>query len=214
MSEQTNLIPVNDPSEIPENLSDEEELEFWDTHYMTEAYLSKMEEAPEEERPQARSYSKQVNVRMDESTVERLKDLAEARGVGYQTLMKDFIKERLYEEEIREGTVSRANSPASKTVFNVPTFPRAFPSPPTFNFFSPQMFRNFGSLPSSSACSELLQNLREAAIGGLGSTGERYFNEVSNTYIDALKVAKALNKPSRQIGNLGDVTIIKKHENR
>lgn len=132
MSEQTNPIPVNDPSEIPENLSDEEELEFWDTHYMTEAYLSKMEEAPEEERPQARSYSKQVNVRMDESNVERLKDLAEARGVGYQTLMKDFIKERLYEEEIREGTVSRANSPARKTVFNVPAFPRAFPSPPTF----------------------------------------------------------------------------------
>jgi hypothetical protein len=35
----------------------------------------------------------------------RLKTLAERRDKGYQTLLKEFVVERLYEEEKREGLV-------------------------------------------------------------------------------------------------------------
>jgi hypothetical protein len=35
----------------------------------------------------------------------RLRALAALRNTGYQTLMKEFIVERLYEEERREGII-------------------------------------------------------------------------------------------------------------
>jgi hypothetical protein len=37
------------------------------------------------------------------STLARLKRLARKRHKGYQTLLKEFVIERLYEEEKREG---------------------------------------------------------------------------------------------------------------
>ncbi len=44
-----------------------------------------------------------IAVRFEDDTVARLKLLAERKGTGYQTLLKAFVQERLYEEEKREG---------------------------------------------------------------------------------------------------------------
>ncbi len=44
-----------------------------------------------------------IAVRFEDDTVARLKVLAERKGTGYQTLLKAFVQERLYEEEKREG---------------------------------------------------------------------------------------------------------------
>lgn len=46
-----------------------------------------------------------VAVRFDEFTLRRLKDLAARRNTGYQTLLKQFVAERLYEEEKRERLI-------------------------------------------------------------------------------------------------------------
>ena len=46
-----------------------------------------------------------IAVRFDEFTIKRLKQLAERRNTGYQTLLKEFVIERLYEEEKREGII-------------------------------------------------------------------------------------------------------------
>ena len=46
-----------------------------------------------------------MSLRLDRFTVERLKALAKLRGVGYQTLLKQFVVERLYEEEKRAGII-------------------------------------------------------------------------------------------------------------
>lgn len=53
----------------------------------------------------ARGRTTPIAVRFDEFTIKRLKQLAEQRNTGYQTLLKEFVIERLYEEEKREGTV-------------------------------------------------------------------------------------------------------------
>ena len=42
-----------------------------------------------------------INVRLENDVLERLRHLAAARGLGYQTLLKRFVVERLYEEERR-----------------------------------------------------------------------------------------------------------------
>lgn len=47
-----------------------------------------------------------IAVRFDQFTLERLRTLAGARNIGYQTLLKEFVIERLYEEEKREGIVA------------------------------------------------------------------------------------------------------------
>jgi len=46
-----------------------------------------------------------IAVRFDQFTLKRLKTLATLRNTGYQTLLKEFVVERLYEEEKREGII-------------------------------------------------------------------------------------------------------------
>jgi hypothetical protein len=46
-----------------------------------------------------------VAIRFDQLTLARLKALAALRNTGYQTLLKEFVVERLYEEEKRQGII-------------------------------------------------------------------------------------------------------------
>jgi hypothetical protein len=46
-----------------------------------------------------------IAVRFDQFTLTRLRALAALRNTGYQTLLKEFVVERLYEEEKREGII-------------------------------------------------------------------------------------------------------------
>lgn len=46
-----------------------------------------------------------IAIRLDQFTLTRLKALAALRNTGYQTLLKEFLVERLYEEEKREGII-------------------------------------------------------------------------------------------------------------
>jgi hypothetical protein len=46
-----------------------------------------------------------IAVRFDRFTLMRLKTLATLHNTGYQTLLKEFVVERLYEEEKRAGII-------------------------------------------------------------------------------------------------------------
>jgi hypothetical protein len=46
-----------------------------------------------------------VAIRFDQFTLSRLKTLAALHNTGYQTLLKEFVVERLYEEEKRAGII-------------------------------------------------------------------------------------------------------------
>lgn len=65
------LEPVYDPKDVPEGLSDEEQIRFWETHSVTGEFLEKTEEVPEDELPRPRT--RPINVRFDEFTLGRLK---------------------------------------------------------------------------------------------------------------------------------------------
>jgi hypothetical protein len=96
--------PIDDPKEIPPNLSDEERMDFLMEHGVSESFLENVEEAPEDERPRPRT--RPINIRFDDFTLSRLNELASRRNVGYQTLLKQFVAERLYEEEKRESLLT------------------------------------------------------------------------------------------------------------
>lgn len=97
---------ISSLEEIPDFKSEEEEAEFWATHSLGDEILDKMGPVPEDELPPVRPRTRPISLRFDDDTLKRLRLLAEKKHKGYQTLLKEFVAERLYEEEKREGIIS------------------------------------------------------------------------------------------------------------
>ena len=92
---------------IPPFASEAEEGAYWQTHALSEELWDTLSPVPEDELPPPWPRTRSIAVRFDDSTLQRIKVLAARRHKGYQTLLKEFVMERLYEEEKREGLVGR-----------------------------------------------------------------------------------------------------------
>lgn len=68
--------------------------EFWKTHSSAD-YWTQTEEVEVEVRRRPR---RPVSVKLSDQDIEALKRIAEERGLGYTTLLRIWIKERLHEE--------------------------------------------------------------------------------------------------------------------
>lgn len=83
-------------SKIPKFANEQEEAEFWDTHDATE-FLDDTE-------PQhvafvdSRPPKQQISLRLDPDTIDRLKSISDQKGIGYQTLIRMWVMERLAQE--------------------------------------------------------------------------------------------------------------------
>jgi len=86
-------------AKIPEFKSYQEEAEFWDTHDITE--LEDELELVEEE-VFVRPKKQVVSIRLERKMVEALKVLAARKGLGYSTLVRMWVMERLREEWSQE----------------------------------------------------------------------------------------------------------------
>jgi predicted DNA binding CopG/RHH family protein len=91
--------------DVPAFASEADEAAFWATHELDDTLLETMSPNADGALPSPRPRTKPVALRFDEHLILRAKALASRRGKGYQTLLKEFIAERLYEEERREGLV-------------------------------------------------------------------------------------------------------------
>lgn len=101
MEEPKKMVPLTDPEQIRHNMSKDEEIEFWETHQITREYVEKTRPTAENFLPRSRS----ITVRFDEDLLQRLKRLAEREGKGYQTLLKEYIGDRVeLEEELAKIT--------------------------------------------------------------------------------------------------------------
>lgn len=95
--------------EVPSFASEREEQAWWDEYDVSEELLETFDSVPEGELPAPRERTVTrprkipVSVRMEEDLVDRLRVLAAVKGIGYQTLLRQFVSERVYEEEKREG---------------------------------------------------------------------------------------------------------------
>ena len=110
------MAEVNSWDEVPEFADDAEEAAWWDTHTPGPGMLEDARDVPPEgtpwlpipadtARPARRPPARPINLRLEADTVRRLRRLAAQKGTKYQTLLKQFVVERLYEEERREGLV-------------------------------------------------------------------------------------------------------------
>ncbi len=95
------MKPINDPNKVPQDMTDKESAEYWDSHELTEDFLLNARPLDEFEMPPKRTDAKTITLRMDVDTLERLQKVAEKKHKGYQTLLKQFVIEQFYEEEKR-----------------------------------------------------------------------------------------------------------------
>lgn len=81
---------------IPEFQNEDEEREFWAAHDSTE-YLdwSKAERAL---LPHLKPSTKTISLRLPESMLAELRQLANKRDIPYQSLIKAFLRERIDQE--------------------------------------------------------------------------------------------------------------------
>ncbi len=96
---------VERPEDIPAFASEEEEAQFWSEHELGDSMLEDMQPLAADALPPPRTPARPVSVRFEAQLLSRLRALALRRGMRYQTLLKQFVLERLYEEEQREGLV-------------------------------------------------------------------------------------------------------------
>ena len=96
--------------EVPEFQNEEEEHEFWGSHSISEELLDTFKPRseldhlpPPREKTITRPPKTAISVRMDPDLMNRLRVLSGIKGVGYQTLLRQFVADRVYEEEKREG---------------------------------------------------------------------------------------------------------------
>lgn len=99
------LTTIHSWHDVPNFRSESDEAAWWTKHEMGEELLAEMKPVAlsDDERIYRRARTRPVAVRFDESTLLRVRSLAQRRNKGYQTLLKEFVMERLYEEEKREG---------------------------------------------------------------------------------------------------------------
>lgn len=83
-------------SKLPKFASVQEEALFWDTHNSTE-FLDDTESV-DVAFVDARPIKKLITLRLDPGAIERLKEIAQRKGLGYQTLMRMWVMERLTQE--------------------------------------------------------------------------------------------------------------------
>lgn len=115
------LPPVNSRSEIPEFASEEEFAQFWQTHSIGPGLIEEGKNDPEVQavaallrggkerqsprQPRQPKASFVTTLRLDADVETRLKHVAALKQMPYQTLLKQFVSERLYEEEKRLGVL-------------------------------------------------------------------------------------------------------------
>jgi predicted DNA binding CopG/RHH family protein len=85
-------------SQLPKFASDQEETEFWDTHDSTE-FLDDTQPV-DVTFVDGRPAKKQISLRLDPEAIDKLKAIAQRKGVGYQTLIRMWVMERLAQEQV------------------------------------------------------------------------------------------------------------------
>lgn len=99
------LPEIHSEDDIPQFANEAEEADFFATHGFSEEFFETHQIEPPAWLPSPRARTSPVSIRFDPDTLARLKAVARKKRKGYQTLLKEFVAERLYEEEKREGLV-------------------------------------------------------------------------------------------------------------
>jgi hypothetical protein len=90
---------IHSEKEIPTGMSEDEAMDFWSKHRMSKELLeANIIEDDDNDLP-VRTKSISISLRLDADLLTRIRRLARLKHKGYQSVIKDFLIERTYEEE-------------------------------------------------------------------------------------------------------------------
>ena len=120
--QEIEMMEIQSWDEVPVYRTEEEEAAYWETHALGEALLSDRENEGNDPRlppPRGRNHhrSEMISLRLDPHLLRRLKQLAAEQGIGYQTMLKQWLAERL---EAELGSPLRGNDDPRDTARRAP----------------------------------------------------------------------------------------------
>jgi predicted DNA binding CopG/RHH family protein len=86
---------ATEKKKIPRFKTEEEAAAFWETHSFADYIDSTEEVEVEYERPERQH----ISMRIEKQAISEIKEIAREKGMGYQTLMRSWIMERLADEK-------------------------------------------------------------------------------------------------------------------
>jgi predicted DNA binding CopG/RHH family protein len=89
-------VKKNALKQIPKFKNEKEEAEFWSSHDSTE-YID-FSQATRAAFPRLKPSTRTISIRLPESLIEHIKQLANKRDVPYQSLIKIFLAEKVVEK--------------------------------------------------------------------------------------------------------------------
>ena len=99
------LTLITDMAQVPAFSTEAEEADFWATHTLAEHLLSVQNTETDLLPPARPRKSNPTSLRLGTDLERRLRHLAELKDTSYQTLLKEFVLERVYEEAKRHGVL-------------------------------------------------------------------------------------------------------------
>jgi len=88
---------ISDWNEVPDFESDEDEHKFWQEHSLNPRLINASVHAPDSKE------STTITLRFDPRMLSRIKRIARSRFLNYQSMMKQWLAERVEEEMRRNG---------------------------------------------------------------------------------------------------------------
>lgn len=90
---------VEDPKDVPTFKTEADEADFWANHELGDELLERMSPERQDVLPAPRRRAKPISLRMDPVLLDALKNEATARSMPYQSLLKQYLVERLADED-------------------------------------------------------------------------------------------------------------------
>ena len=120
---------INDLSEIPEGMSEEEEVQFWEEHEFGEGVAFHRPSADDPELPPTRERS--VTLDLPEEVLESLREVARARGMSVRRLLRSFDEPKPKRSgpiavRFEDDTVARLKTLAERKGMGYQTLLKAF----------------------------------------------------------------------------------------
>ena len=78
---------------LPKFANEQEEALFWDTHDSTE--FTEITEPVDVTFVDVRPTKQQISLRLEPAVIDQLKQVARSKGIGYQTMIRMWVMERL-----------------------------------------------------------------------------------------------------------------------
>ena len=88
---------ISDWNEVPDFENDEDENKFWEEHSLNPRLINASVHAPDSKE------STTITLRFDPRMLSRIKRIARSRFLNYQSMIKQWLAERVEEEMRRNG---------------------------------------------------------------------------------------------------------------